>query len=748
MLRSGIPEGDIGADRHPGTSIGGKPQAHRGQARQEDPGPGPSFRCGIHGRKISHEKWRAYPNSGSACGVPGEFRAFRGVGNTTIPALELLESAKRLAWGSDRSRFWTSFFLIALVNIYAHSPALEHPPRGDHWHFWINTRGGEGWWDHVRKYYAYERIMEVQGGDTVRFKPVESVYLLTLKCVFGADMTAWQVASLAVHLSSCLWLLLLLWRIRPGLLPFFFVLWFSTLHACQEMVVWHGIQGYSLLVSFILGSMYCLFRYTHDPAPKERFFTASWLLAALACFTVEMGMGYSALAAFYLMATLRRGRWWRGLLFLLPIVAFVIASSADMASRGLHHLKEDNPLIPSDLSLLARNVGILFRWAILNSVFPSQFHLSHKRMHMPIVDIDDIALDFDSRFWTLCVLALAGCFFWARRPLMGLGACRPLLPFMAVVVLTLLGNAVMLATGRMQPRGPDVIATNTHYCYFLMAFLTIPVFIWVQASPPRAGRPTIPAIPAWVFAIMATVLVDRNVHLSRNADQELKRVWRPSIRFWDEVHAFVDEHKNEPGFSIAISPHPLEDSIHFGLHSSTILFWRWLDGRAPKYLLEYKDRRLRAELRDPSRTDWVEPEYLGVDWGNRYNLYRWENDCYGVVLEECPFLPSWIPRYRYLVRGDSPEAVRGRIPAAFGRIQEDRAERRDPPNPPHFLWERGYLGFNIYRVGGMYWGKFYCLSEEEGEFDLAKAFRRLYRRCHSAHKMDDLKHWIDHVVPE
>lgn len=519
-------------------------------------------------------------------------------------------------------RFDLGFAVVLVALIWtAYAPALHHPHRADQWCYLVDTRNCRGFWETLEYSYSYNRTRTVMPGDTELFRPVLFALLAAEKCLFEGNIAGYQAAEIALHALVCFLLLTFMRSVaghdRPNaetsisarLLPCALTAFFAVNPAVQELVIWNHLGGYLLFLAFVLGAAILLIRHLNGEAAgrwRSPALWGAWALALLAAFTHELGQAAAVLLGLFVACGVYPNVGSkRGVAFCLLFAAIVPCYQGANALDRRAHAGQFQPDGSRDL-VRERAFSRLTpehaaRFAVYTGVqpfFPSLLEGSFGRHRWNITeslwegDARRSAIDRagSAAFVSLAAFVLAGALTVVAVWRLVRSAGRvPRLAFLVGGGLFAAFTALMVL-GRMNLRlAPDVLSLNSYYAYLGFLFILAAAgAAWPALD--RGGRWIGGARCALIGAL--AVLTALSVPQVRQANHDVGHALKDYSRPLRTLNDFVNEHRAEPDFSLAVD-YANSDSIPsmHGVPITDTVFARWLSER-PKYQVAIRGGRV------------------------------------------------------------------------------------------------------------------------------------------------------------
>jgi hypothetical protein len=545
--------------------------------------------------------------------------------------------------------------LFAVVGL-TYQPSLKHVARADQVAFLLDTIDCDGFLDTFAHCYSYNRTRVISPGDTQLFRPVFFALVSAEKALFADRFELWQAAAVMLHWAACVLLLLVLLRVRSlaaggspspsrricDLLPYALTLFFALNHAVVEQVIWFNISGYVLCIVFILGSLLALLHITgraeSTRGQRATRLAAAWVLTLLAAFTYEIGQFYALLAGAFLAAgAFRRGRVGRAVgLFALFLSVSLVYQAVNAFDRRLHRGQFVDDVSLTDIGgrcLSVTSLEHLARYVVFAIVQPF-LPLSCKCQMMPLEGRDarpgvgkmwlgeqvwqgDLAMD-----GPLAVsLTLFG--LWAGLTAQGTGRLVKV-GNKKLLAVSLFGFGVcglhvgIIVFGRMNLRTEHLLlALNPYYSYFTLLFALIgslPPLLSLGCRGGLFGASAERLAGALLLAGLVCLGVCGGCQ-THKINRKAARLFAPFRSFHQALRTFVEGHRGEEDFSLAIHMHP-PGSVPGtrGLPWAILFYKKYIRRTCPKYVVWWESGQLKyAPAREWDRSHSSDRESLCPD---------------------------------------------------------------------------------------------------------------------------------------
>ncbi len=521
--------------------------------------------------------------------------------------------------------------ILAIVVWFAYEPSLKHPPRSDQWCFLVDTMQHHDFIDILEHSYSYNRTRTVMPGDTDLFRPILFALLAAEKAAFEGNLAAYQTVGIVLHCIVCVLLLFLLRsidalsvsrmaeqsgqasapRYRPAnLLPYGIVAFFALNPAIQELVIWHHVGGYLLFLVFVLGSMLFLLRWAGAESDQHWLrpsLWGAWLLALLAAFTHELGQVYAVLAGLFLATAAYPISGGKRAFSLFALFASIVLlyQGVNAIDRRVHKdqfAPDGHRELISERAFTALTPTHTARFVAYTTVqpfFPSMLARGYGggrwRVGELLYDPANWNTGIEKSGWTDVVsLVVFGLLIGA----VSFGMFRLIKSRRRILITLFLLFAGLYAAyvgitvlGRMNVRlVPEVLTINSYYAYFGLLFALLAGYTACQAI--GGGSPLISRVVPLVLLAGLITLAASGAMQVWQANQIVTHSLRDYSTPIRTLHKFVEKHRHEPDFSLAIdyeSSDPIP--IMHDLHITDVVFARWTSAE-PKYRVAIRDRNV------------------------------------------------------------------------------------------------------------------------------------------------------------
>lgn len=500
-------------------------------------------------------------------------------------------------WASANARaVWTGVFATVLTGliVFLYQPALHRVFAGDQLCYLIELDGSQSLWDGLR-HYDYPVSRRYDRGDEALYRPLFFVWLAVNHWLFGNHYFWWNVVNLGLHLVVVVLLFALLRTLQPSPMAGAFAALFALMPSQMDLVTWHHLGGYLAGFAFLLLGLIAMRRAIADPQSSARrwlvVFTVSMTLAAL---FYELLVVMSALVALYLFcAEFRRPERIRWRIVAASLIPGVIFTGLYLvhALRSPRLFFVDHARHGSQVVILIIEESVVQCWLWLQrTLCPWNYAYvtyPYGRSSLGLAQGPDASESMV--YWVIfaCLLLLFGLwrtFNWAHL--------RARIPLAMILVAMIAVHSLLIAVGRQA-----VYAAHPYYLYFFALILAILVYILFDWNAEKIRM--IPVLCGFL------VLAVANASLTYNATLKLEKVNRGPDRYLTSLRQFINEHRQEPGFSFAVRDFQNVDmavGVLVGYPDtateqvvrpiSGVLFPRYYNPRNPRYILHWKNDAL------------------------------------------------------------------------------------------------------------------------------------------------------------
>jgi hypothetical protein len=491
-----------------------------------------------------------------------------------------------LALTDSRIR-WTFPFLLLVAWLVYH-PALNRVFTADQVWYFAELHGQTSLLEGLRL-VDYSAARQYWKGDESLFRPLLFLWLAVENALFSYHHVWWNIANLFLHSLVAFFLLRVLVAIRRTWWAVAAAVLFVVLKPPVELVVWNHLGGYLLACLFLAIGLRA---FVQGAVP-----TFAWSFTVAGLFYETM-VPISLVAAALMMGRKRiRGEHIRRgeiILLLCPALVFfgLYLIHLQYVSRFLY---VDNP-DAATISVLARaavNLANAGRAAVawtMEFAFPSWLSI------VPAVFDRFQAIfrpDLKSLEGTLNIALVATAFIVAAA-----SVSRAHVQKHAGLLLLLAGSLLLYGFVICLGRPLSLVLSSGYYPYFPCVLLTIFAFAAIdfdRLTGWKAGLGGLVLAAAVALQAAGAYAVARETgRLNNNPSRLLVRVSR-----------FVDAHKGEADFTFTIRAHLQNLDPRIALrrgypddssapvearHLTEIVFSRYYDDAAPKYVFEQSER--------------------------------------------------------------------------------------------------------------------------------------------------------------
>ena len=433
-----------------------------------------------------------------------------------------------------------ALLVLAAAIAAVHAPGLTAEPQWDLTQYFVERQAWPTFGEALHR-LDYSLARQYWKGDEGQFRPLLILLLATEYQFFGVDMRWWRAASIAMHLLVAFFL----FRLLRSRLPFPIALALSTLFGVMFASV--GLVHNSWVGGYLAGCVLVLaaLRPGLDELGRENVSSARpWMpyvvLMTLAGFFFEVFVAFSLILAvcFWVLLS-RRGLKvpaWLGVLWMVPVLIFAVLYLPRIAIAPrfffVHDLPDSNVLSRQHLmNYLLRLAEYFFRWGVA-VVVPTV------RPFFPILFEEHVPPRLLARVGLLINLGLVGgiaAMLWrfTRHGRLSIDATMRLV----VLGCLLVGYVAVVRFGR-------AATDETHrYIFALIAVAMLGALCELPGLATRA-KATMVGLLAGLALLNAHIAVGLTTHIGRDGAEY--------VRYLASIEEFVQEHKNEPGFSFHI----------------------------------------------------------------------------------------------------------------------------------------------------------------------------------------------------
>lgn len=449
---------------------------------------------------------------------------------------------------------------------------------------------------HLFRGEAYNYFLELKGWgamplEPMLFRPLLAGTFNLEYALFGMNPIPWHVLAVAMHLIASLCLFRLLWAIKPGTLAVLITLFFSTMYATVNAILYTVIAPYSLAIALLLTGLYYL--YQGVKLDKPPYIYLSILPMLIACLFHEIILFFMVLVGIYLWFEKRRATF--PLTYTLATIVFAIAYTAHKLTIPELFTYQFSTIVSlqSVTFGLIKTVLILGTWLALVAM-PGAF-IAYPT---PALQVQPAAFatSMTGQFLILTVIGLVaifvfGYFIYAKSTGSKLEVSKY---FYLLFIAMLAAYLIITSVFRAFTIGIDyILATNINLNMFL-AIAIIPAFVWLASRKPSRKH--------LVYACIALSLII-SISGARTfiLNYSIMKQEQPVRTYIQQVGAFVKEHNNEPEFSFRVTANPIEPDLHINLHTIDeqrrpkpynftalqIIYWEHWNEESPRYTLTY-----------------------------------------------------------------------------------------------------------------------------------------------------------------
>ena len=527
-------------------------------------------------------------------------------------------------------KVFVSLFIIViiLVNFVVFSPSFFHVARADQITYLIETANIDHLSDLAGYSFSYPRHRLIGVGDQILFRPILFLFVALEKWLFGLNFTYWQITGFLLHLC-------ILWRLQrifsvlsPSWISFLFILNFSVCYLSQEMVIWHGINGYLLFLIFFLEGFYQFVLYILRDQKEWHRLLAMVGYFTLSCFTYEFGAIASVLFVIFFLInkkntllpiiykrkqiTLRVNN--AVLLSIPPLVYFYISIVDYFAS-----VKTSSALISmgGNVSFLKiiENFGQTFMWAAsfgflpyffeINYFIPRLFLVPQQRNEFFNFSTWGVGYSMNVALFLLTLLLLVfSLFIFIRKrrrgekAVEGDNARQKILISSGIMASLLFLAYLIIITLRASVHPAGAYQQISLYNFYITGLLLTIGLYCVFAVYYRRLTDCGKLFKILIITIFC-ISISLNAVRSYQTNLAMKNLYSPWRIYVQRLAKFVKIHKDEGDFSYFLVWRQCDNFIVLDIGNqktqlkgfvSDLLFSRYVKADNPKYYLVYFDK--------------------------------------------------------------------------------------------------------------------------------------------------------------
>ncbi len=536
----------------------------------------------------------------------------------------------------NRKTYFLSLLIIITVNLIVFSPSFHIRAKGDHIAYLIETADIEDLTELINYSYSYCRTRVIYPGDRILFRPLFYVLLSLEKWLWGYNFIYWQITGFFFHIIILSLLLRALNTLQSHNISFLFVLFFSVLYIGHDLVTWHHMHGYLVFIILLLFSFIHFIHYVQNEQKNHKNLWSMIGCLLPAVFINEFG----AVAAIIFWGTLlihrkfvlsprRKGndadkrcfRKFNNLTFLfLPVIIYFYLSLIDFNLRfSTGCLSQGSNFFASLASpgkLLMHFVSLLLASFSL-PVIPAAFMIFvDEKNYAQFMNLS-LIMQYDPHtktFFILNILLLLTAVTTGGMLIYNLSkdkirlspklreAChnkqiQDLLIMTSLCSLMLTAYIFVLVFFRTSGKTLSYVSNNLYHFYILTIFPAIISYciFFVIHNIFIKHQKMLTSLTV-VVLVLGISLNASKVYMLNNIAQKKYAPWTQFIR---ELGQFVNEHKEEPGFSFffvsrdtpnyfrVTAENNLEKKEILG-YTSDFLFRRYINTLSPKYYLIFR----------------------------------------------------------------------------------------------------------------------------------------------------------------
>ncbi|MHC4238438.1 MAG: formylglycine-generating enzyme family protein [Planctomycetota bacterium] len=490
-----------------------------------------------------------------------------------------------------------SLFLI-IVNVWVYWPSFFHLFRHDEWFLFFASRNALPNLEFFIKHIDWQLTLPY---DRMMFRPFSQSMLALNRVIFDTDYVGPHILTFLKHILTtfCLWWLM--WQLNPRWISWLFALLFSVLVTSADPVIWPLVDAYILTTMFTILAVIIFRRTIYNQIPVIKGFLSVTLLLFLNLLTSEIAFPIPFVFFFAYWTifrdrrepTLRKKDTCIWLVLLVPIILWAMLYSVHLyfaypdfsmtsqsASIGIWL-----PIINMPRCILILLLGIAF------PMFAATRYLDKVYFQASLVGI---------------ILASASILICMRlrKKMFRRATSEVLLSTMLVfAVLAVICFSRAAYVNRLLSRS----MLPGHYAYCVGALIILAIYALIDFDRVASSSKS----SLVLFTVLVFLIVNHGLKTNQAALEIEKRTAHLK-KYFDSVSDFVLSHKNEPDFSLKIIDRPPKVKAFPWYHETCVdgLFNRFVDNKAPKYVLEYDyvSQELKYSLYEESQPRIVKSE--------------------------------------------------------------------------------------------------------------------------------------------
>jgi len=463
--------------------------------------------------------------------------------------------------------------LIVGVNLWVYWPSFFHLFRHDEWFLFFSARKAELNLKFILEHVDWQLKLPY---DRLMFRPIHHAMLAINRVIFDTNYVGPHIVTFVKHIIATLCLWWLMWQYSPRWISALFVLLFSVLIVNLDPVIWPHVDAYAVTSIFTILAFIIFLKTLRGQLSPYKGFALTSLFLFLSLLTTEIGFLFPLI--FFL------GYW---VIFRDP--DDVACSQKDVASWfvlfapillwlvlfGIHL----NLAYP-DLAMTSQSARIAM-WRPFINVLRLILLLLSAMFFPMLVETRYMDKTYFYAFNIYLALFLLVAYFRLRGSLIYRPSKERLFSIVACVsVLVIVCFARSAYVDSLLNRNN----MSTHYVYCASALVIFAVYTMFEFDSIRHDGKISAALLLVLFSLIS-------IHALRThrSTVEIQQRTAPLKKYFDSVKSFVTAHEQEPAFSFKMIDRPPRIKSFDWYHQTCIdgLFDRFIDYKAPKYVLEY-----------------------------------------------------------------------------------------------------------------------------------------------------------------
>jgi hypothetical protein len=456
----------------------------------------------------------------------------------------------RWAWDRLNTDYWLSLGIVLAGMLVTYWYSLFHLLRSEILVYFLHAGSNNS----VISLIQNTMVSSTGASDNWLFRPLGFVFLALGKVHLGFNPLAWHILSLVLFMVAVWCLYRLLWKIRPGILAMLMALFFGTMYASVNAVLYTQLISYLVFIALTLVGIFYLYRGVEESRNKDIIVATT--LIFISCFLYEMGVVLLILAGVYIW--LRRKKSDVSLKYSMisiasAFIAYMLAyGSFKLFSVTSYQVAElSRNLSPQSLLKGLSYIPFLFTYWIPIIVIPSAFSI------FPVASLETqssgIGTDLPVVWIALNIIAVGviGYFAFPKGVKITNKAFPLLLGLMAFIFVCLVALY----------RGTDV---HTGIHYIIDTNITLNMFLaWTIPLAFFFIRPDAKKVKYVALALLFLVCLSASKTFTLN--YQVWKLEQPYREYVAAVDNFVEKEKAEDGFSFAFANDGHKDYIEDNL---------------------------------------------------------------------------------------------------------------------------------------------------------------------------------------